>query len=141
MLRNIGNSLRYMIHKYNNLGTCQRLTLTIWSCIPRLEIAEHLDGSRSNVRDGSEIIISKPARSKLIKTLHNKHAATETMFLQCHGCVFRPKIELIRKSVMNNSNLAQRTVFQEHKLKTRLTWETCLTISPPDGLWGEGVTF
>ena len=50
--------------------------------LPRLCIVELDSRKRLVVRDGTEVLIPKSARKKVIKTLHLTHSATNTMMLQ-----------------------------------------------------------
>ena len=56
--------------------------------VHRLGIIELDNGSRLIVRDGSEILVPKPASGELIKVLHNTYTATDTLVLQCKNRIF-----------------------------------------------------
>ena len=82
MLSNIENRTAF-----KNLPENSELKLVHVS-IRRPGIIELDNGSRLIVRDGSEILVPKPASGELIKVLHNTYTATDTLVLQCKNRIF-----------------------------------------------------
>ena len=60
--------------------------------LPRLGIVQLDSDERLIVRDGNEVLIPKPARKNIIKTLHLTHLAVNSMMLQTKSRIFWPGI-------------------------------------------------
>ena len=115
--------------------------------IRRPGIIELDNGSRLIVRDGSEILVPKPASGELIKVLHNTYAATDTMILQCKNRIFWLKMRAELETCYEHCQPQMAGSFRftnksssEMILKVRewgRTWESpalCVTDSGP-GFW------
>ena len=87
LLQHIANRTKYI-----HLTIDCELRL-IRDSIPRLGIIELEKGTRFIVRDGSEILIPRPAREEIVRNLHLTHAAPETMMLLTKGRLFWPKMQ------------------------------------------------
>ena len=69
--------------------------------LQHISVATLPDGNRLLVRDGVEVLVPKPERSRILQTIHADHMSDTIMIRQCKNRIFWPKMRQNIKDLYN----------------------------------------